>query len=332
MKFDQIITDLKNKNYQPLYLLAGEEAFFIDEISNYIEENVLDEGEKEFNQTVVYGKDTDVASIIGYAKRFPMMSNYQVVIVKEAQSIKNLDELIPYIEQPLKSTLLVICYKYKKIDKRKALVKKADKLGVFFESNKLYENKIPEWINQQLIKNNYTIQPKAAVILTEFLGTDLSKVSNEINKLMINLPTGSDISPSHIEENIGISKDFNVFELQSALGKKDIYKANQIINYFASNQKDNPLIKVVGILYSFFSKILIYHHLIDKNRNSAASALSVNPFFVQDYQIAARNYNADKLNRIISSLREYDLKSKGVNNASATDGELMKELIFKILH
>lgn len=332
MKFDQIITDLKNKNYQPLYLLAGEEAFFIDEISNYIEENVLDEGEKEFNQTVVYGKDTDVASIIGYAKRFPMMSNYQVVIVKEAQSIKNLDELIPYIEQPLKSTLLVICYKYKKIDKRKALVKKADKLGVFFESNKLYENKIPEWINQQLIKNNYTIQPKAAVILTEFLGTDLSKVSNEINKLMINLPTGSDISPSHIEENIGISKDFNVFELQSALGKKNIYKANQIINYFASNQKDNPLIKVVGILYSFFSKILIYHHLIDKNRNSAASALSVNPFFVQDYQIAARNYNADKLNRIISSLREYDLKSKGVNNASATDGELMKELIFKILH
>lgn len=332
MKFDQIITDLKNKNYQPLYLLAGEEAFFIDEISNYIEENVLDEGEKEFNQTVVYGKDTDVASIIGYAKRFPMMSNYQVVIVKEAQSIKNLDELIPYIEQPLRSTLLVICYKYKKIDKRKALVKKADKLGVFFESNKLYENKIPEWINQQLIKNNYTIQPKAAVILTEFLGTDLSKVSNEINKLMINLPTGSDISPSHIEENIGISKDFNVFELQSALGKKNIYKANQIINYFASNQKDNPLIKVVGILYSFFSKILIYHHLIDKNRNSVASALSVNPFFVQDYQIAARNYSADKLNRIISSLKEYDLKSKGVNNASATDGELMKELIFKILH
>lgn len=332
MKFDQIITDLKNKNYQPLYLLAGEEAFFIDEISNYIEENVLDEGEKEFNQTVVYGKDTDVASIIGYAKRFPMMSNYQVVIVKEAQSIKNLDELIPYIEQPLKSTLLVICYKYKKIDKRKALVKKVDKLGVFFESNKLYENKIPEWINQQLIKNNYTIQPKAAVILTEFLGTDLSKISNEINKLMINLPTGSDISPSHIEENIGISKDFNVFELQSALGKKNIYKANQIINYFASNQKDNPLIKVVGILYSFFSKILIYHHLIDKNRNSVASALSVNPFFVQDYQIAARNYSADKLNRIISSLKEYDLKSKGVNNASATDGELMKELIFKILH
>lgn len=332
MKFDQIISDLKNKIYHPLYLLAGEEAFFIDEISNYIEENILDAGEKEFNQTVVYGKDTDVASIISYAKRFPMMANYQVVIVKEAQSIKNLDELIPYIEQPLKSTLLVICYKYKKIDKRKALVKKADKLGVFFESNKLYENKVPEWINQQLIKNNCTIQPKAAVILTEFLGTDLSKISNEINKLMINLPTGSEISPSHIEENIGISKDFNVFELQSALGKKNIYKANQIINYFASNQKDNPLIKVVGILYSFFSKLLVYHHLKDKNRNSVASALSVNPFFVQDYQVAARNYNADKLNRIISSLKEYDLKSKGVNNASATDGELMKELIFKILH
>ncbi len=332
MKFDQIITDLKKKIYHSLYLLAGEEAFFIDEISNFIETNVLDEGEKEFNQTIVYGKDTDVASIIGYAKRFPMMANYQVVIVKEAQSIKNLGELIPYIEQPLKSTLLVICYKYKKIDKRKALVKKVDKHGVFFESNKLYENKIPEWISQQLIKNNYTIQPKAAVILTEFLGTDLSKVSNEINKLMINLPTGSEITPDHIEDNIGISKDFNVFELQGALGKKDIYKANQIINYFASNQKDNPLVKVIGILFSFFSKILIYHYLRDKSRNSVASVLSINPFFVQDYQVAARNYSAGKLACIISSLKEYDLKSKGVNNASATDGELMKELVFKILH
>lgn len=332
MKFDQILGDLKNRKYFPIYLLSGEEAFFIDEISNFIENNVLGEGEKEFNQTILYGKETDVPTIVSVAKRFPMMSDYQVVIVKEAQELKKIEELNEYASQPLSSTILVLCYKYKKFDKRKALVKTIANSAVFFESAKLYENKIPDWINTQLHSKGYTIRPKAALMLTEFLGTDLSKISNEIDKLAINLPQGTEINDAIIEENIGISKDYNVFELQKALGSKNVFKANQIVNYFAANQKDNPMPKVVGVLNTFFSKLLLYHAQKDKSRQSIASALSINPFFVNDYQIATKNYSFYKLTQIISLLREYDLKSKGVNNASGTDGELMKELVFRVLN
>lgn len=332
MKFEQILENLKNKIYHPIYLLAGEEAFFIDQVSNYIENNVLDEMEKEFNQTILYGKETDVAKIIGTAKRFPMMANHQVVIVKEAQEVKKIDELATYAENPLNSTLLVLCYKYKKYDKRKAFAKIVKKNGVLFESNKLYDNQVPEWINGQLNLRGYKIRPKAALMLAEFLGTDLSKITNEIEKLAINLPPGTEITDEEIEKNIGISKDFNVFELQRAIGKREEFKSNQIINYFAANEKDNPLVKITGVLYNYFSKLLIFHHLKDKSRNSIASALSINPFFVNDYQQAARNYNVSKLTQIIHALREYDLKSKGVGNISTKDGELMKELIFKILH
>ncbi len=332
MKFEQIITDLKNKTYYPIYLLSGEEAFFIDEISDYIENNVLDEMAKEFNLTIIYGKEVDVPTIVSHAKRFPMMSDYQVVIVKEAQDLKKIEELADYAAQPLNSTLLVLCYKYKKFDKRKALSKTVAKTGIFFESARLYENKIPDWISSQLSSKGLSIRPKAALMLTEFLGTDLSKISNEIEKLAINLPQHTEITDAIIEENIGISKDFNVFELQNALGKKDVLKANQIINYFAANQKDNPMIKVVGVLYMYFSKLLIFHYLKDKSRNNIASALGINPFFINDYQEAAGKYNIRKLVEIVSLLKEYDLKSKGVNNISSTDGELMKELVFKILH
>ena len=332
MKFDQILDNLKNKKYSPIYLLSGEEAFFIDEISDYIEANVLGEGEKEFNQTILYGKETDVPTIISVAKRFPMMSDYQVVIVKEAQEIKKIEDLASYATQPLESTLLVLCYKYKKFDKRKTFTKTVAKTGVFFESAKLYENKIPDWINSQLQKKGYTIRPKAALMLTEFLGTDLSKISNEIGKLEINLPKGTEITDAIIEENIGISKDYNVFELQKALGSKNVFKANQIVNYFAANQKDNPMPKVVGVLNMFFSKLLMYHSTKDKSSNNIAKILSINPFFVNDFQRAAKSYPFSKLTQVISLLREYDLKSKGVNNSSSTDGELMKELVFKILN
>jgi len=312
--------------------LSGEEAFFIDEISDYIEANVLNEGEKEFNQTILYGKETDVPTIVSVAKRFPMMSDHQVVIVKEAQELKNIEDLASYVKQPLNSTLLVLCYKYKKFDKRKTIAKTIAKAGVFFESAKLYENKIPEWINNQLKLKGYTIRPKAAQMLTEFLGTDLSKISNEIGKLEINLPKGTEITDIIIEENIGISKDYNVFELQKALGSKDVFKANQIVTYFAANQKDNPIPKVVGVLNNFFSKLLVYHATPDKSPSNIARALSIVPFFVTDYQKAAQKYPFQKLAQIISLLREYDLKSKGVNNSSTTDGELMKELVFKILN
>jgi len=332
MKFNEIITDLKNKIYYPVYFLTGEEPFYIDEISNYIEKNVLSEDEKEFNQTVIYGRETDVPTIVSYAKRFPMMSNYQVVIVKEAQQINKIEELAPYIENPLKSTLLVICYKYRKFDKRTTFASKIKKNSVLFESAKLYDNKIPDWINDNLKQKGYSITPKASFLLSEYLGTDLSKISNEISKLIINLPENTQITDVHIEENIGISKDFNVFELQKTLGKKNVYKSNQIINYFAANPKENPIVKIISILYIFFSKLLIYHQLKDRSRNNVASALSINPYFVYDYENAAKNYTFEKLSKIISHLREYDVKSKGVGNISAKDGELMKELVFKILH
>ena len=332
MNFEQILGDLKNKIYYPVYFLAGEEAYYIDEISDYIEDNVLTDTEKEFNQTVIYGRETDVLSIISFAKRYPMMANYQVVIVKEAQDVQKIEELISYLENPLDSTLLVINYKYKKVDKRKSFFKQIDKKSVLFESKKLYDNQISGWINNYVREKGYDITPKASAMLTEFLGTDLSKVVNEISKLILNVPEKATINDELVERNIGISKDFNIFELQNAIGTRNVLKTNQIANYFAANSKENPLVKTVTILFGYFSKLLIFHQLKDKSRNSVASALSINPFFVKDYQTASRSYSYQKLTRIISYLREYDLKSKGVENISTTDGELLKELLFKILH
>jgi DNA polymerase III subunit delta len=332
--FEDILNNLRNKIYHPVYLLYGEEPYFIDVISDFIEQNVLNELEKEFNQTIVYGKDINIPTLISYAKRFPMMANYQVLIVKEAQDLEKIDDLISYVEQPVDSTILVLCWKYEKIDRRKSVFKTIEKKGLVFESPKLYDDKIPLWIADYLKKRNYSISLKASVLLTEFLGNDLSKIVNEISKLIINVPAGKEITEEYIERNIGISKDYNVFELQKALGKRDVLKSNQIIVHFAANLRENPLVKILPILYSFFSKILLYHYLPDKSRMAAATALSVNPFFVQDYQIAAGNYPVGKLVQIISILREYDLKAKGVDNSSTSfpDGELMKELVFKILH
>ena len=332
ISFDNLLADLKNQIYYPVYLLHGEESYFIDIISDYIEQNVLSDLEKEFNQTIVYGKDSDVSILISYARRFPMMANYQVLIVKEAQDLEKIEDFQPYFENPLTSTILVLCYKYTKYDKRKTFYKTIEKHGVAYESARLYDNKIPDWINEYLRKRNYSITPKASALLCEFLGADLGKIVNEIQKLLINIPAGAEINEEYVEKNIGISKDFNVFELQKALAKKDVVKANQIILHFAANLRENPLVKVIPILHSYFVKVLTYHYLPDKSKNSVASALSVNPFFVADYQQAARNFPVGKVVSVISYLREYDLKAKGVENASAGDGELMKELIFKILH
>lgn len=266
------------------------------------------------------------------AKRYPMMANHQVVIVKEAQNIQKIEELEPYITKPLESTVLVINYKYKKVDKRKSFFKNIGKKGVLFESKKIYDNQIPAWIDKYLHNLGYSISPKAGIMLAEYLGSDLSKIVNEISKLILNIPEKAEINDELIEKNIGVSKDFNIFELQNAIGTRNIVKANRIANYFAANPKENPLVKTIVIIFGYFSKLLIYHQLKDKSKNNVASALSVNPFFVKDYQIAARNYSFGKLILIISFLREYDLKSKGVNSISTNDGELLKELLFKILH
>jgi DNA polymerase III subunit delta len=332
MKFEQIIAELKNKVYRPVYVLMGEEPFFIDQISDYIEEHVLDESEKSFNLTISYGKDTDVQTLISYAKRFPMMANHQVIIIKEAQNLDKIDDFLSYVENPLKSTILVLCYKYKTLDKRKAFTKSVAKHGVLFESDKLYDNQLPEWITNLIKQKGYSISPKASVLLSEYLGSDLTRIVNELGKVMLNVPINTEITADHIEQNIGISKDFNIFELQKAIGVKNIFKANQIITYFAANPKDNPLIVTLANFYQFFSKILIYHSLSDKSRNAVASALSINPYFINDYQIAAKNYSQTKLITIIGYLHEYDLKSKGMDNISADDGELLKELLYKILH
>jgi len=329
---ENLLAELKNQIYRPIYLLHGEESYFIDVVSDYIEQHLLSDLEKEFNQTIAYGKDSNVQNLISYAKRFPMMANYQVLIVKEAQDLDKIEDFLPYIENPLTSTILVICYKYSKYDKRKAFYKAVEKHGVAFESAKLYDNKIPEWIHDYLRQRKYSVTPKAALLLTEFLGNDLGKIVNEIQKLLINIPAGAEINEEYVEKNIGISKDFNVFELQKALARKDVAHANQIIFYFAANLRDNPLAKIIPILFSYFSKVLTYHFLPDKSKNSVSVALAINPFFVADYQQAAKSFPVGKTISVISLLQEYDLKSKGVDNPSTGDGELMKELIFKILH
>jgi DNA polymerase-3 subunit delta len=333
MDYQNILKDLKNKVYHPVYFLTGEEPYYIDLIADYIEKHVLDESEKDFNQTILYGKETDINTIISEAKRYPMMANHNVVIIKEAQHlIREIDKLESYLDNPTPTTLLVFCYKYKKIDGRKAIGKKLKKKTVYLDSKKLYDNQIPDWIGSQLKAKNYTIEPHAALLIAEFLGTELSKIANELNKLIINLPEGSNITPEIVEQNIGISKDYNNFELNKAIGSKNVLKANQIINHFSKNEKEHPLVVTLGVLYGFFSNVLKLHYTKDKSKNNIASVLRVHPFFVQDYETAARNYSIRKAVKIIEYLRDYDLKSKGVNAASTTNGELLKELLFKILH
>ncbi len=330
--YTEIIADIRNRIFYPVYLLSGEEPYYIDLLSDAIEAGVLSETEKEFNQTILYGRDVDARTIIEYAKGYPMMASHKVVIVKEAQDIKTLDELGAYAEKPLNSTILVICYKYKKYDKRKSLPKIVEKKGVFFESAKIRDDRMPAWIAEQVSEAGYSIAPKATQMIADFLGNDPGKVINELNKIFISLPKGNLITERIIETNIGISKDYNIFELQNALGTRDIVKANQIVAYFASNPKDNALVKNIALLYTYFIKVLIYHTLPDKSNKEVASALGINPFFTRDYQNAARNYSFENTVRIISLLREYDLKSKGLGNGSANEEDLTKELIFKILH
>lgn len=332
-RINQIVSDIKEGNIKPVYFLMGEEPYYIDRISEYIEKNVLEEDEKGFNQMVLYGRDVSIEDIVSNAKRFPMMAERQVVIVKEAQSLtRTIENLIGYVENPQPSTVLVICYKYKTLDKRKKLYKAIHNNGLLFESKKLYENQVEDWIRRVLSGKNYQIEPKAALMLVEFLGTDLSKINNELEKLMIILPKDSTITALHIEENIGISKDFNNFELRKAVGQKQIVKANQIINYFGQNPKNNPLIVTISLLNSFFTQLLIYHGLSNKSKSNVAKALRINPYFVDDYQNASRNYPMRKVSQIISLLREADLKSKGVGGQNLASGDILKELLFKVMH
>lgn len=329
----QIIEDVRTLNTKPIYFLMGEEAYYIDKISDFIEQNLLSEEEKGFNQIVLYGRDVTVEDIISQAKRYPMMSERQVVIVKEAQELsRTIDKLLPYAENPQPTTVLVICYKYKSIDKRKKLSKLIAETGVLFESNKLYENQVGEWISANLKERGYGIEPKAIQMLVEFLGTDLSKIDNELEKLSLILDRGSRISPQHVEENIGISKDYNNFELRKAIGEKQFVRANQIIRYFSENPKTNPLVMTISLLNSFFTQLLLYHGLKDKGRINVSKVLKISPYFVPEYQKAASNYPMRKVAQVISHLREADMKSKGVGASNLAHGDILKQLLFKIMH
>lgn len=329
----QITKDIKAGNLKPIYFLMGEEPYYIDKLTEFIEENVLQEHERDFNQTILYGRDVTIEDIIGSAKRFPMMADRQVIIVREAQELsRTIDKLEAYAENPQPTTVLVFAYKYKTLDKRKKITKLLDKVGVVYESKKLYENQVGDWIKRVLAAQGYGIEPKAAAILVEFLGTDLSKINNELEKLKIILPKGHILTPSDIEENIGFSKDFNNFELRKAIGEKNQVKAYQIIYYFSQNPKDNPLVVTTGLVFGFFSQLLQYHGLKDKSQMNAAKVLKVNPFFVKDFEVAFRNYPMKKVSTIVSALRTLDVKSKGVGAASTSQHDLLKELLITIFN
>lgn len=333
VSFDQVMSDLRRKDYKPIYFLMGEEAYYIDLISDFIQNNILDESQREFDMTVVYGKDTDMTTIVNAAKRYPMMSPYQVVIVKEAQLIKDWDALQYYIGKPLASTILVFGFKYGTPDKRKKWMQDIGKTGVVFESDKLRDYEMGAWISRYAKTKNVTVDEKAIVMLTEFLGTDLSKVANELDKLLLTKPADSNrITPEHVEKNIGISKDFNVFELQAALINKDVLKANRIVRYFADNRKANPMVMVLAQLFNFFSNVMMYHYLPDKSQGAVASELKINPYFVKDFEKASKAFGAWKTMNIITWIRETDARGKGIESNGVDEGDLLKELVFKILH
>ncbi len=328
----QIVNDIRNGNVKPIYLLMGEEPYYIDKISEYIEKNVLTEGERGFNQMVLYGKEVTIEDIVANAKRYPMMAEKQVVIVKEAQHLaRSIEKLEAYAKDPLHSTVLVLCYKYAKLDKRKKVYKLIQEKGVCFYSKKLYENQIADWIRKVLQGKGYQITPKASSLLVEFLGTDLSKINNELEKLKLVLPKEKEITAVDIEENIGISKDYNNFELKKAIGERNVMKASRILNYFAQNPKDNPFVVTVTLLHTFFVQLLKYHGMADHNPKSVASALGINPYFVNEYRVAAKNYPMKKVSGIIAHLRTLDLKGKGVGATSISQADLLKELLVHII-
>ena len=322
--YEEIARNLKNKIYSPVYFLMGEEDYYIDRISDYIMDTVLTETEKEFNLTLLYGSDTDIVSIINAARRYPMMSKYQVVIVREAQNLKNLDELIHYLQKPMSSTILVMCYKHGTLDRRKKITAELEKAGVLFESKKLKDTQLPGFISSYLKRKQVEIEPKASEMMAEFVGTDLNRMAGELEKLIITLPAGQKrITAEQIERNIGISKDYNNFELRNALIEKDVFKANQIVKYFEDNPKNNPLQVTLAVLFNFFSNLMLAYYAPDKSDQGIASQLGLrSPWQAKDYMAGMRKYTGVKVMQIIGAIRTCDAKSKGIDNPSTPDGEL----------
>lgn len=332
--FEQIVTEIKARKYRPVYLFMGDEPYYIDELTNMLTESVLPEEERDFNQSILYGMETNVTAVITMARSYPMMSDHQLIVIKEAQNLSKIEELEVYVKNPLKSTILVLNYKGGSLDKRKKLYAEIDKNGAIFESKKIPEYKIPAFITSYILSKGLSIDQKSAQMLSDYLGNDLSKLTNEIAKLLIAIPSGQmRITADLIEENIGISKDFNNFELLNAIINKNIFKVNQIADYFEKNPKNNPMIMTMSVLFNFFSNLMICYWAKNKTEQGLATELGLrNPYQAKDYVIALKNYNAFKCMEIIGLLRIYDAKSKGVDNNSAPDGELLKELLYKITH
>ena len=331
---DDILKELRAKQYRPVYYLMGEEPYYIDLIADYITDNILTETEKEFNLTVVYGADVDIATVINAAKRYPMMSEHQVVVVKEAQNIRNMEELSYYLQKPLLSTILVICHKHGVLDRRKKLAAEIEKTGVLCEAKKLKDAQLPAFITSYMKRKGIDVEPKATAMLADFVGPDLSRLTGELEKLIITLPKGhTRVTPEQIEKNIGISKDYNNFELRSALVEKDVLKANKIIKYFEENPKTNPIQMTLSLLFGFFSNLMLAYYAPEKSEQGIANMLGLRtPWQAKDYLAAMRRYNGVKTMQIIGEIRYADAKSKGVGNPSLSDGDILRELVFKILH
>ncbi|MEA4918362.1 DNA polymerase III subunit delta [Proteiniphilum sp.] len=332
--FNTIRDDILHRRFKPVYLFMGDESYFIDVLTELLCGKVLTETEKDFNMLTFYGVDADVNLIIASARRFPMMSEYQLIIVKEAQNLEKFDLLDLYAKNPMPSTILVINYKHGTLDKRKAVVKSIQKTGELFESKKLYENQIPAFIQSWLKERGISIDEKSAQMLTDFVGNDISKLIPQLQKLEVSLPEGQNrITSELIEKNVGISKDYNNFELQKAIISKNIIVANRIVDYFDKNPKDNPMMATIAILFNYFSNLLECFWLPRKDEQSIMHALNMkSSFFVRDYMTGLRNYSAQKVMEIISDLRTFDGKSKGVDNVSASQGDLLKELVYRIMH
>lgn len=334
----RILVDLKSRKYAPVYFLQGEETFYIDLISDYIERNALSEAEKGFNQVIVYGKDAAMATILTHARRFPMMAERQVVIVKEAQDIQDLNKetgsklLLDYITKPVPSTVLVFCHKHKTLDKRRELGKKIDQFTTALTTKKLYDNQLPEFVLEYVKEKKISVDDRAVVTLCEYVGNDLHRLANEIDKLSLALPEGGSITPEQVMNQVGVSKEYNIFELQKAILQKDTLLANRIVNFFESNTKKNPMIPVVAYLFSFFSKLLAATQAADKSDKGLVSALKISPYSARDYSLALRMYSPDKIIENISSIKEADLKLKGVNSGADTEGQIFRELVYRIMH
>lgn len=329
---EALLKRLQQKDYKPIYALVGvDETYFVDLISSYIEQNVLSQEQKAFNQTILYGKDTDVEELINAAKRYPMMADYQVIIVREAQHLKNIEKLEAYVDNPQSTSILVMCFKHKKVDGRKKVFKTIKKKHEFYQTGRIYEKHIIRWMNNSLRTSDFSIEPKASKMLLEFLGNSISNINKELEKLKQILPASSTIKPKHIEEHVGISKDYNNFELINAIGIKDEFKAQKIAKYFTQNSKNHPLVLSLGLMFSFFNKVLTYHALNNKNESNAAKLLGVPPYFVKDYVYASRNYSMKDTTRAIDLIREADAQSKGINTTQIKNGDILRTLLVKIM-